>query len=375
MKNRERLLAVINGKLPDCVPVCPDISNMVSCRLTGKPYWDVYLKQDPPLWLAHIDALKYFDLDGGFELYLYPDPLGDAPQSQTRILKREKDRIVTRDYYPQSGQWSRYLTVYFADEAPAAYVKPSTAGLPDDTQEFELIEGAKQWADGMELWRYIKKLLGDQGIMRMPSGMTTNLIHTEDEVYEYYANPSEFHKRADQMLERSLNRIERISKFPDEDKPDFLACGASGSLILQTPKMFRELILPVLKEVTKAAKNIGIPTHVHCCGPERELVQMAVEQTDLTVIDPLEIAPMGDCNLAELKKLYGSKIILKGNLHTTDVMLYGSKQDVIDASKRAIDDAAEGGGFILSTGDQCGRDTPEENIRAMVEVARTYGRY
>ena len=84
---------------------------------------------------------------------------------------------------------------------------------------------------------------------------------------------------------------------------------------------------------------------------------------------------MGDCNLAELKKRYGDKIILKGNLHTTNIMLNGSKADVTEASKRAIDDAAAGGGFVLSTGDQCGRDTPDENIFAMVETARTYGKY
>jgi uroporphyrinogen decarboxylase len=67
--------------------------------------------------------------------------------------------------------------------------------------------------------------------------------------------------------------------------------------------------------------------------------------------------------------------VLKGNLHTTDVMLRGSVEDVIAASKRAIDDGAEGGRFILSTGDQCGRDTPDENLHAMIDTARTYGRY
>ena len=56
-------------------------------------------------------------------------------------------------------------------------------------------------------------------------------------------------------------------------------------------------------------------------------------------------------------------------------MLRGSVDDVIAASKKAIDDAAEGGGFILSTGDQCGRDTPDENIFKLVEVAQTYGKY
>jgi uroporphyrinogen-III decarboxylase len=82
-----------------------------------------------------------------------------------------------------------------------------------------------------------------------------------------------------------------------------------------------------------------------------------------------------DCNLAELKRLYGSKIALKGNLHTTEVMLRGTPDDVIKASKQAIDDAGGGGRFILSTVDQCGRDTPVVNLRAMVHTARTYGKY
>jgi uroporphyrinogen decarboxylase len=160
-----------------------------------------------------------------------------------------------------------------------------------------------------------------------------------------------------------------------EEKPDFLFCGASGSLVFQTPEIFRELVLPALKRVTELAAEIGIPTHVHSCGPETELVRIAAEETKLTIIDPLEIPPMGDCNLKELKKLYGDRIILKGNLHTTRIMLNGSKADVMEASQKAIDDAADGGGFVLSTGDQCGRDTPNENIIAMIETARTYGKY
>ena len=56
-------------------------------------------------------------------------------------------------------------------------------------------------------------------------------------------------------------------------------------------------------------------------------------------------------------------------------MLLGTPADVVAASRKAIDDAAAGGRFILSTGDQCGRDTPDENLFAMIETARTYGRY
>ncbi|NQT87996.1 hypothetical protein HQ560_14610 [bacterium] len=146
-------------------------------------------------------------------------------------------------------------------------------------------------------------------------------------------------------------------------------------MIWNPEPIFRELSLPTLKDATAMCKAAGIPSQIHCCGPEYDLVRMAATETDLSSINPLEIPPMGDCRLAEVKRDFGDRISLMGNLHTTEVMLRGSADDVRRAARQAIDDAAKGGGFILSTGDQCGRDTPDANILAMVDVARTYGRY
>lgn len=84
---------------------------------------------------------------------------------------------------------------------------------------------------------------------------------------------------------------------------------------------------------------------------------------------------MGDCNLREIKQKFGSKLALKGNLHTTEVMLQMEPAGVEQQARRCLDDAMQGGGFILSTGDQCGRDTPDENIFKLVEVCEKYGVY
>ncbi len=43
MTSKQRMLIAMKGGRPDCVPVAPDISNMIPCRLTGKPFWDIYL--------------------------------------------------------------------------------------------------------------------------------------------------------------------------------------------------------------------------------------------------------------------------------------------------------------------------------------------
>ena len=219
----------------------------------------------------------------------------------------------------------------------------------------------------------IREELGNQGVLGMWIGMGTAMIGSVEGVYAYHDDPNPFFERAERTLLEVELRMELVSRL--ETKPDFFFCGGSGSLVFQTPDIIRRLVLPILKKTTEMAADLGIPTHVHSCGPERELVRMAAEETSLTCIDPLEIPPMGDCNLAELKRLYGDRIVLKGNLHTTTTMLNGSVDEVVAACRQAIDDAGAGGGFILSTGDQCGRDTPDENLRAVVETARTYGRY
>ncbi len=374
MTSRERLLAVVRGEIPDCVPCCPDISNMVPCRLTGKPFWDIYTRQDPPLWKAHLDAIKYFDLDGGFELYSFGDLFDDQPKLEWRVVHRYPDgSFVTQYFNPATGQWHNRVEVHTRDNPPARHVDPAKIGLPAVPPDWEPLAGVKPWPAGMQLWRLIREEMGEHGLLGMDSGGHTLILESPEDIYAFYDNPAPFYEKRDQVIATVQRRMAIIKNL--EIKPDFVSCGGSGSLVFQSPAIFRELALPVLKTVTNLAFDMGMPTHVHSCGPEAALVKMAVEETKLTVIDPLEVPPMGDCNLAELKRLYGNRIVLKGNLHTTEIMLRGTPEDVIAASRQAIDDAGAGGHFILSTGDQCGRDTPDANIRAMVETARTYGRY
>ncbi|MGA2975323.1 MAG: uroporphyrinogen decarboxylase family protein [Spirochaetia bacterium] len=375
MTNRQRLLTVLNGGIPDSVPVSPDFSNMIPCKMTGKPFWDIYLHKDPPLWKAYLDAMRFFGNDAGFELYDYgPVDVVDGTSSGTeeRIVHRDAERILTQAFDPRTGEWSRLGILYSSANPPVERVDPDRFGVPQPPREWENVN-TKPQAKGYDLWCVIKKEVGESGILGMSSGFGTVVLGSERDVYSWYDDPKPWIEKIERMTFDALKRIDAIARLPV--KPDFLTCGGSGTLIFQTPDFVRDHVLPGLKKVTRRAKELGIPTHVHSCGPERKLIDMVVDETDLTVIDPLEVPPMGDCNLSEIKKKYGDRIVLKGNLHTTEVMLLGSVEDVIRKSREAIDAAKPGGRFILSTGDQCGRETPFENIRAMIETARTYGRY
>ena len=63
MTGKERYKNVLSRRPTDCVPVSPDTSNMIPCRLTGRPFWDIYLYHKIPLWKAYIDCARHFGFD------------------------------------------------------------------------------------------------------------------------------------------------------------------------------------------------------------------------------------------------------------------------------------------------------------------------
>ena len=376
MTSRERLTTVIKGQIPDHVPVAPDTSNMIPARLTGKPFWDIYLRKDPPIWKAYIDCVKYFGFDSLMDGYVPVvfDDLTPPDESREVIVFQNEERIVTQRLREAGGKrfWDETVTVYYIADPPTSRLDPLSIKLPREPDNFEEVEDIRDWPKGAEILSLAKQKMGDHGLVGVYCGSSC-MIWSEQEIYQYYDDPDFFYERRDNFLASSEIRLQRLLSLPD--RPDFISTGFSGTLIFQTPEIFRKLSLPIVKRITALCKEANIPSQIHSCGPQHELVKICAEETDLTIIDPLEIPPMGDCNLALIKKLYGDKLVLKGNLHTTNVMLHGTPDDVREASKRAIDDAAEGGRFILSTGDQCGRDTPDENIFTMIETAKTYGKY
>ena len=376
MTSRERLLTVIAGNIPDHVPVAPDTSNMIPARLTGKPFWDIYLYQDPPQWKAYIDCVKYFGFDSLMDGYAQIDFEDLIPPDESRevIVFQNDERIVTQWLREAGGKrfWNNTVTVYYKADPPTSRLDPLSIGLPREPDTFCEIGEVKPWPKGAKLLTLAKKEMGDHGLVGVSCGASC-LLWNEQDIYDYHDDPVPYTAKRDELLDFYQKKLQRLLSL--QDKPDFICTGGSGTLVFQTPAIFRELGLPIVKKITALCKEAGIPTQIHSCGPESELVKICAEETDLTIIDPLEVPPMGDCDLTEIKRLYGDKLILKGNLHTTDIMLRGTPDDVREAAKKAIDAAAEGGRFILSTGDQCGRDTPDENIFALIETAKTYGRY
>ncbi len=376
MTHKQRFLTAMTGGIPDRVPCAPDFSNMIPCRRTGRPFWDLYLHNDPPLWRAYLDAARYFGIDAWLmygSLAFEPPP---DVESTTETVSHTGERIVTRTTLriPKGDLWSE-TTYYRAD--PPTETRKLIKNLEQDLPKLEYLLAPPERYDRGD-WDAQREAVGDLGIFGPTVGLPGlqvasdwfdgNLAAATYAMMDYPA-------LSDRLMECYHEQCRRHLEFYLREEPDFVLLGASGLLTLQSPALFRRWSLPAVAEFTRALKAAGLPSMLHSCGKERLLVDDFVEHTDLDCVNPLEMAPMGDCDLAEVKRAVGDRISLMGNLHTTKTMLHGTLDDVEEAALETLTAAKAGGGFIMSTGDQCARDTPDESLFRLVEVTSREGRY
>jgi uroporphyrinogen decarboxylase len=190
--------------------------------------------------------------------------------------------------------------------------------------------------------------------------------------YEYLDDPGYIQEIMDFYTRYALARLRAaLAVKPDE----IMLGGSASSLSVSSLKNFKKYDLPFIQEAAGICKEAGVISHLHVCGKSRKIAELIAEETKVDVIEPLEEPPGGDVDIAEFNKRYGSRVCLKGNINTFEFMLNATPAQVEEKAKRLIDECAAGGGFVLSTGDQCGRDTPDANIFKLVEVAKTYGAY
>lgn len=371
MTSCQRILTAMRRQKPDHVPVIPDISNMVPCRLLGKPFWDIYLHEDPPLDEAYLNAVKYFGMDGW---YIYDNlTMREVPKWNERVIESTADEKKVERWMDTPFGRLEEIVCYPREDPPWH----ESAMIKDIAQDFPKLRWYMEQRPLDEVCKNRSKV-GELGIYGL--GFETFMgfwVWVRDggsmqALRDFYEQPEMMR----QVHEFYFNYVDHILRHVLPERPDeILLNGSASSLSLSSPKIYREYDLPIIKRVSALCKEAGIICHQHTCGRSRLLVEINYNETDVNVMEPLERPPGGDVDLAEVKQRFGDKFCFKGNVNTFETMLNGSVDDVIREAKACIDAAAAGGGFILSTGDQCGRDTPDENLFALVEVAKTYGRY
>ncbi|MBO3803305.1 MAG: hypothetical protein JTT11_05445 [Candidatus Brockarchaeota archaeon] len=138
------------------------------------------------------------------------------------------------------------------------------------------------------------------------------------------------------------------------------------------PEQLRKLIFPFLAEEVRTVKRLGVPVILHSDGNISEILDDVVAMG----FDGIHsIQPSSGMAIGSVKKRYGDKLCLMGNIDLDRVLPLGTQEEVAEAVKQAIKDAAPGGGYILSSTNVLTRETPAANAFAMYRTAEKYGKY
>jgi uroporphyrinogen decarboxylase len=141
----------------------------------------------------------------------------------------------------------------------------------------------------------------------------------------------------------------------------------STSLTCISPEFFNEFAVPYYKKIVK---NVNSPIFmVHICGESLNIIK------DLIKIPKIMIISVDEINMSKAKEVIGKKfVILMGNV-STHVMRYGSPLQVEQEVKRVIKEAGERGKLLISSACDLSPGTPPENIYALINSAKRYGKF
>ncbi len=144
---------------------------------------------------------------------------------------------------------------------------------------------------------------------------------------------------------------------------DLIGIGdAAASLV--GPRHYRDFVWPAEQKLVDAVRAKGGRVRLHICGNTRHILE-GMGQLGCEIVDLDSLAP-----LSEGRARMGPDQILLGNIDPVRVLRNGTPPSVSAAVGECHRQA--GPRFIVGAGCEVPRDTPPENLRALVKYAQTH---
>jgi len=207
--------------------------------------------------------------------------------------------------------------------------------------------------------------IGDEYVVTLtswgPFTLGARLIGEEAMMKALFKRPAFVEK----VLDFSVHLLMQFYEAPlREGGLDVLLIGeptASGDLISR--QQFETFVVPHIKSFTDWSRSMGARTLLHVCGNTTDRLDLF----PLTGADCISLDHKAD--LEKAKAALHGKMCFGGNLDPVKTLLQGTAREVEEASRRTIEAAGAGGGFILMPGCDIPPTVPYENILAFTDVA------
>ena len=341
MSHLDRCLAVLDGKAADSIPVVPQ-TFMFAAETAGLKVGDL-ARSAAKMVEAQVVSQARYGYDG---CVIDFDDASLAEACGAKVIYREAEPAIVDESEPVIGKWADL----------------DKLRLPDP------------WRDGrlpvwLEATRLLAERIGDHvWIMGRADQGPFSLACLLRGAQQFLADLTD---------ESNHPHIERLIDYCRQASVLFAqaqqAAGAHATSIgdafagpsLISPQMFRRFALQPEIQLTGEVQAAGIPFSIHICGKTDRIIG------DLGRTGARILEVDWQLDLAMARSSVPATTVLMGNINPSDPLVTGTPDQVTRAASLAIERVGRRGLF-LSSGCALGRNTPPENLQALVAAARQF---
>ena len=380
MTSRERILTVLRGDIPDRVPVTPFIQEeYLAWIYPERRHLD---RVDTVIELAHE---LFFDVITKHNRFMTP----------SFMVRDHLNWRVRRETIREEAMWVTRVEITtpsctLIQESVKPDAGAATQGLMSATRKHLLetsddIDAFLRWLpelDAQEIqtmretaatWR---ERVGDLGI-NAPWGWAgvfnyaSDLWGIENLMMAPYMDEALYKALMDTLTRHmSAYNIPLIEGGAD-------AIGLQGHIANArsvSPDYFMEHVFPYEKRLIDSIHSAGAFTVYHNCGCARAFYP-CYRELGMTIWETVSEPPQGDNDLAEAKRIMGDRVCLLGNLDQLRFLKTATPAEVDAKAREIVRIGKPGGRYLFAASDFLEKNTPLDNIKAMLRAATEEGCY
>lgn len=335
MNSRERVLALLEGRKPDRLPLMP-ITMMFAADRIGHKYHD-YATDHHVLVEGQLKTAEEFDFD-------FVSCISDPARETT-------DCGAAIQFFPDQPPAMIEEQALLLDKS-----RLDTLQMPDPL-------GGGRMTDRVRAAALFKERVGGQklieGWVEGPCALAADLRGINNLMLDFYDDP-DFVRR---LFTFVTTLAAQFAQAQIKAGVELIGIGdAAASLV--GPNIYREFVWPFEKQLVDSIHALPAYTRLHICG-NTTAIMADIGRLGCHIVDVDFLVAMDHA-----RQQTGPQQVLLGNLDPVRVLRNGTP-DGIRVALAACHRAA-GARYIVGAGCEVTRDTPLQNVHVLREYAQTH---
>jgi uroporphyrinogen decarboxylase len=297
--------------------------------------------------VPHFELVFYLTMEAFGKVHPSNRTYGQWEQMEEK--ERQLHRLDMAEVFIKTAERFEHSAIF-------VHVNPGT-----DEEIFRMIDLLREKSGD----RYFLMLGGD-ATYSIPSG--ENMIQVACRLVD---EPEKVKLEAASHVDHALEWAERLEKHGGTDGFAMCAdyCFNTGPFL--SPAQFGEFITPYLARLIQGFRDMGFYAIKHTDGNIMPILDQLVDANPHALHS---LDPQAGVDIAEVKRMYGDRICLIGNVNC-GLLDTGTDEEVVESASYALRHGMPGGGYVFSSSNCVYTGMKLSRYELMLDVWRKEGNY